>query len=607
MIKHLLKCVREYKKASILTPVFVAIEVVLECFIPFITANLIDYFNGNPATGYHNFKIMGALIASPGEMNIWHILIYGGILVAMASLALVFGMLSGKFCATASAGFAKNLRRDIYYNIQEFSFHNMDKYSTPSLITRLTTDVTNIQNAYMMIIRTAVRAPLMLIFSLVMSFTVNWALALIFVAAIPVLVLVLVFIMMKVMPIFRKVFKKYDKMNMRVQEDLHGIRVVKSYVREDYEIEKFNKSSEEIRKDFVSAERMMAGVSPIMNFVMYALIILICGLGSLIIVNSGGGQTITGWYGGLSTGGLSSMLSYSTMSLMSLMMLAMVLVMVSMSIESARRVTEVLGEKSTLISPENGLTDVADGSVEFENVSFSYSGGADKPALSGASLKIKSGETVGILGSTGSAKTTLVQLIPRLYDATEGVVRVGGRDVKEYDLESLRKNVAMVLQKNVLFSGTIKENLRWGNPAATDEQLIDACRLAQAHDFISQFPLGYDTKIEQSGKNVSGGQRQRLCIARALLTQPKIIIFDDSTSAVDTKTDALIREAMAKHISDTTKIIIAQRVDSVRGADKIIVMDNGRIDAVGDHNSLLADNKIYREVYYTQNKEAEEK
>lgn len=607
MIKHLLKCVREYKKTSILTPVFVAVEVVMECLIPFITANLIDYFSGNPATGNHDFKIMGALVEEAASMQIGHILIYGAILVVMASVALMFGVFSGKACATASAGFAKNLRHDVFYNIQNFSFYNIDKFSTASLITRLTTDITNIQNAYMMIIRTAVRAPLMFIFSLSMAFTINWTLSLILVAAIPVLVGVLVFIMMKVMPIFKRVFKKYDKLNLRVEEDLHGIRVVKAFVREDYEIEKFNNSAEDIRKEFVTAERMMAGVSPVMNFVMFALIILICAFGSLIIVNSSGGEVLNNWYGGLSTGGLSSMLTYTMMSLMSLMMLAMILVMVSMAIESARRVTQILNEESTLVSPEKGLTEVADGSIEFENVSFSYANDADKLALMDVNLRIESGQTIGILGSTGSSKTTLVQLVPRLYDTTKGSVKVGGRDVKEYDLEVLRKNVAMVLQKNVLFSGTIKENLRWGNPDATDEQLIEACKTAQAHDFISQFPHGYDTMIEQSGKNVSGGQRQRLCIARALLTNPKIIIFDDSTSAVDTKTDALIRESLATQIAGTTKIIIAQRVDSVKDADKIIVMDNGRVDAIGLHDELLKTNQIYQEVFYTQNKEAEEK
>ena len=608
MIKKLTGSIREYSRASILTPVLVSIEVILECLIPLISANLVNYFNGNfvepgkPVT--REFSLFGTVIEHfTGDMQLWHIIVYALILIGMASLALVFGVLSGQQCAKASTGFAKNLRRDVFYNVQSFSFENIDKYQTSSLVTRLTTDITNIQNSYMMIIRVAVRAPLMFVFSLIMSFSLNWALTLIFVGAVPILVFTILMVMRQVMPIFKRVFKKYDKMNLRVQEDLHGIRVVKAFVREDYEIEKFETAAKDIRKDFVKAERLMAIVMPFISFMLYLIMMLLCLFGSMLVVSSNNGAVASGWYGTLSVGNMSGIIQYSMMAFMSLMMLAMVIVTISMSFESARRVCEVLDEKSVLVSPENGVSEVADGSIEFVNVGFSYSGAADKLALSGVNLKIESGMTVGILGATGAAKTTLVQLIPRLYDSTEGQVLVGGRNVKEYDLTALRKQVAMVLQKNVLFSGTIKENLLWGNPEAGDKEIVEACKLAQADDFIMSFPNKYDTHIEQSGTNVSGGQRQRLCIARALLAKPKIIIFDDSTSAVDTKTDKLIRNAMASEISDTTKIIIAQRVDSVKEADMIIIMENGKIDAVGTHDELLKSSTIYQEVFYSQRKE----
>lgn len=575
MIKKLASCVREYKKAAILTPIFVSLEVVLEVIIPFLMASLID-------DGIE----MG---------NMAKIVEIGIILVLLAILSLTFGALSGRFAAKASTGFAANLRHDMYYNIQNFSFNNIDKFSTSSIITRLTTDVTNVQMAFQMITRIAVRSPLMLIFSLFMAFYINAKISLVFLIAVPILGLGLTLITMNAHPIFERVFKTYDKLNTVVQENLHGIRVVKSYVREDFEKNKFNEVSGSIYKDFVKAERLVALNSPLMQFVVYGCMLLISWFGAKLIVA-----------GDLTTGNLMSLITYIMQILMSLMMLSMVLVMITISKASAKRVTEILDEKSDIVNPENPIFEVKDGSVKFEKVSFSYTKDKKKLCLSKVNVDIKSGETVGILGGTGSSKTTFVQLIPRLYDATVGKVLVGGVDVKKYDLDTLRNEVAMVLQKNVLFSGTIRENLKWGNKEATDEEIIHACKLAQAHSFIETFPDKYDTHIEQGGTNVSGGQKQRLCIARALLKKPKILILDDSTSAVDTKTDALIRKAFREEIPDTTKFIIAQRVSSIMDADKIIILDEGRISAVGTHDELLKTNKIYQEVYNSQVKGGEE-
>lgn len=577
MIKKLLSRVREYKKDAILSPVYVAAESILEIIIPTLMAFLID--DG----------------INKGDMGkVWF---YGVLLILCAVLSLITGVLAGRSAAIASSGFARNLRRDMYYNVQNFSFSNIDKFSTSSIITRLTTDVTNVQNAFQMIIRLGVRAPMMIIFAVVFSFRIDAQLSLVFLGVIPVLGLGLWFIMTSVHPIFVRVFKTYDKLNGVVQENLRGIRVVKSYIREDFEENKFEIISKSIFNDFTKAEKRLAFNMPLMQICLYTSMILLSWFGAQSIIASGNDAAV-----GLTTGGLTSLITYAMQILMSLMMLSMIFVMIIISRASVERIEEILDEQSDLANPANPVHEVKDGSVKFENVFFAYSQKADKSVLNSVSLDIKSGETVGIIGGTGSSKSSLVQLIPRLYDVTEGKVLVGGADVRDYDIEALRNQVAMVLQKNVLFSGTIKDNLRWGNENATDDEMINACRLAQADGFINEFPDGYDTHIEQGGTNVSGGQRQRLCIARALLKKPKIIILDDSTSAVDTKTDSLIRSAFKEFIPDTTKIIIAQRVASVQDADKIIVMDDGKIAAVGSHDELMKASEIYREVYDSQNK-----
>lgn len=574
MIKELSKCIREYKTASIKAPVYVSLEVIMECIIPFVIAQLVNQ------------------IKAGCEFSV--IVKYGLILIAMAALSLLFGAMAGTVAATASCGFAKNVRKDIFYKIQTYSFKNIDRFSTSSLVTRLTTDVTNVQVAYMMIIRIAVRCPFMLVFSFTMAFIMGGKMAWIFVILVPILGAGLALIVRLTMPLFRKVFKKYDRLNNSIQENVKGIRVVKSYVREEYEKKKFKVAADDICQDFTKAERILAFNNPLMQFCMYAVMIFVLYFGSYVIITSKGMD--------LDVGQFSALLTYSFQILSSLMMISMVFVMITMASESAKRIVEVISEESTIENPADPIYDVKDGSVDFDHVNFKYSENAEKMALSNIDLHIRSGETIGIIGGTGSSKSSLIQLISRLYDTTEGSVKVGGIDVRNYDLETLRNQVSVVLQKNILFSGTIKENLRWGNKEATDEELIEACKLAQADEFINQFPAGYDTHIEQGGSNVSGGQKQRLCIARALLKKPKILILDDSTSAVDTKTDALIRQAFREFIPETTKIIIAQRTSSVQDADRIIVMDGGTINAIGTHEELLAGNEIYREVYTSQNK-----
>lgn len=578
MLKKLAKCLREYKKDTILTIICMVIEAAMEVLIPLLIAKFGEY-------------------VQPGNNlppNTKGMIIVGCLMVGAAIVSLLAGMLGGKFCASASTGFAKNLRRDMYVNVQGFSFSNIDKFSSSSLVTRMTTDITNVQMAFMMLIRMAIRSPLLLVFSIIMSFTIDTTLPVIFFVSVPFLVFGIALITYKALPIFKRLFKRYDAMNESVQENIKGMRVVKAYVREDYESKKFSAVSDDLARQFTTAERILALNSPIMQICIQGALLALCYFGAKKALIDG---TINAF-------SLQSLTTYSFQILMALMMMSMIFVMLVMSLESARRIVEVLDEKSNLTNPENPITEVKNGDVEFDDVSFKYSATAEKFALENVNLKIKSGETVGILGGTGSSKTTLVNLISRLYDVSEGSVKVGDVDVRDYDMEVLRKSVAVVLQKNTLFQGTIKENMRWGNENATDEEIVTACKLAQADEFISQFPNGYDTMIDQGGANVSGGQKQRLCIARALLTNPKVIILDDSTSAVDMKTDALLRAAFRKAIPDTTKIIIAQRVASVMDADKIVIMNNGKIDDVGTHEELIERSEIYREVYTSQNKTA---
>ena len=594
-IKTLSKSIREYKKPSFLAPLFISLEVILECLIPWIMSLLLEAMNFlardggalNPPSKILSF-IFGILSPTGTPELMPTILFFGLLLVFVALLSMSFGALSGRFCAIASSGFAKNLRKDMFHNIQNFSFSNIDKFSSSSLVTRLTSDVTNVEMSYMMIIRTAIRAPFMLIFSFVMSFSINSRMALIFLCTVPILGVGLTLIMRKAIPFFNRIFKKYDKLNESVEENISGMRVVKSYVREKHEIEKFNKASENVKNDFTKAEKIVALNSPLMNFCVYTGLIAMYVVGSSLIISSK--ETLLKWTE------LQSFMTYSFQMLSSLMMLSMIMVMLIMSVASAKRIAEVINEKSTITSPENAVTEIKDGSIEFENVSFKYNENAEKFALSNVNLTIKSGETVGIIGSTGSSKTTLVNLIPRLYDVSNGTLKVGGVNVKDYDIDKLREAVSVVLQKNVLFSGTVRDNMKWGNQNATDDEIKLALKQAQIEN------MELDRYIEQSGANASGGQKQRLCIARALLKNPKILIFDDSTSAVDTKTDALIRQSLKEYIPETTKIIIAQRIASVQDADKIVIMDNGYITDVGTHEQLLENNEIYKELYYSQNK-----
>ena len=595
-VKTLSKSIREYKRPSILAPIFVAIEVVLECLIPYVMTLLlgaIEYVTSLSSTPLDNpnpisVKIVKAIFGNGTPVLLTTILYFGLALLLLAFLSLLCGALSGRCCAVASSGFAKNLRKDMFHKIQDYSFSNIDKFSSSSLITRLTTDVMHVEMSYMMIIRTAVRSPFMLIFSMVMAFTINSRMALIFLCTTPILATGLILIMTKAVPFFHRIFKKYDKMNESVEENISGMRVVKSYVREDFEKEKFEKASDNVKSDFIKAERIIALNGPLMNFCVYAGLIAIYVVGSFTIINSN--QQL------LKMTELQSFMTYSFQMLMSLMMLSMIMVQIIMSTASIKRISEVINEKPSITSPQNAITEVKDGSIEFDDVCFKYSEKAERYALSDINLKIESGQTIGIIGSTGSSKTSLVQLIPRLYDANQGQVKVAGINVKDYDLETLRNAVAMVLQKNVLFSGTVRDNMRWGNKQASDQEIQHALNLAQ----IGNMEL--DKYIEQGGVNCSGGQKQRLCIARALLKKPKILILDDSTSAVDTKTDALIRKAFKEYIPETTKIIIAQRIASVQDADKIIIMDGGKISAFGTHSELMKNNEIYQELYLSQNK-----
>lgn len=575
MVREIAHSLRDYKRISIATPVLVTFEVLLECLIPYVIALLVNQIQAGCGLDV--------------------ILKYGAVLVAMAAASLVFGVCSGASCAAASSGLAKNLRKDMFYKIQSYSFQNIDRFNVSSLITRMTTDVTNVQTAYMLLIRLVIRSPLMLIFSFVMAFVMGGSLSWVFVAVVPLLAVGLTIIVVKTIPLFRRAFRKYDKLNSSIQENVKAAREVKSYVREEYEQNKFGEASHDLRRDFQKAERILAFNQPIMQFCLYVVMCVVLSFGSYLIIDSLGAD--------LNVGELSSILTYGFMMLNSLMMLSMAFTMIAMAGESGSRIVEVLKEESTIENPANPVTEVKDGSIDFDGVSFKYSATAERNALSDIDLHIRSGETIGIIGGTGSSKSTLVQLISRLYDTTEGTVRVGGVDVREYDIETLRNAVAMVLQKNVLFSGTIAENLRWGDANATDDEIKEACRLACADEFIERFPEKYNTYIEQGGANVSGGQKQRLCIARALLKRPKILILDDSTSAVDTHTDAKIRKAMREFIPETTKIIIAQRTASVEDADRIIVMDGGSINDIGTHAELIKRNAIYREVYTSQNKE----